>query len=53
MIGTGEVRLSKTVAPSLVNHIGIPNVSRGRSIRKPEVLDPLSTDKHSQKCKEG
>ncbi len=42
MIGTGEVRLYKPAAPSLVNHL--PDVPQGGSIRKPKVPEPLSSD---------
>ena len=31
-------------APSLVNHLRVPNLPRGGSIRKPEELDLLSSD---------
>ncbi len=53
MIGTGEVRLSKPAAPSLVNHLEYQIFHEVEAFASPEYEIPSAATKRSQKCKEG
>lgn len=51
MIGTGEVRLSKPAAPSLVDHLAIDTPAG--SIRRPKILHLFSSDQTSAEVQGG